>query len=228
MSFSFAIISTNPKTLKEIEIYNLAYSCFKDVWKNIFGDRYNADALKRQKYICCILKGNEVIAIMSVDIFNLQCEAHMENTYFMDYPKEFFLYTQKNGVRSCITLESLTVRDRYRGELNGIRVVDMIVELAFFFSQFVHGDMVFGPVVRTNGASHRCKKFGAEVIIEDFLYRGLNCDMLLYRNKNNEMRSSKCLSKNLVRRLWEKRLDFTGLTDDQLKSFDIDQEAFAA
>ena len=120
------------------------------------------------------------------------------------------------------------MRDRYRGELNGIRVVDMIVELAFFFSQFVHGDMVFGPVVRTNGASHRCKKFGAEVIIEDFLYRGLNCDMLLYRNKNNEMRNSKCLSNNLVQRLWEKRLDFTGLTDDQLKNFDIDQEAFAA
>ena len=207
----FYIVTTDPKSEKEREMYNKVYQCFKDVWHDIFKDKFNVDSLKRQKYICALEAEGKVVAILSCDTFDLRCDFHRENSYFKDYPEDFIPYAEEMNHQRIMSFESLTVSKGLRGNIAGLRISELILQLTFAFSDFVDVDACYAPVVRANKASAACVNFGAEVVVPEIDYRGLFCDLLvLHRGQRVPLKEGQL--KDQFDKLWAERVDFSAVT----------------
>lgn len=215
MDLQYYIISTSPQTVEEVSLYNSAYSCFKSVWGKFFTKDQLSNAFRRQKYISCIVVDEEVIGLCAYDEFNFDCLAHKDNSYFSDYPKEFYSYLHKNKIKKILTFESLTVAREYRGKIEGIRISDLLTQLSFLLSGYTDTEYIFAPVVKDNKANLLGINSGTEVLCEGMNYRGFNCDLLAHPT-GGPVKVSNFMLKKILKDVWKNRVDFSLVTYPEL------------
>jgi hypothetical protein len=200
-NLTFIVISKDLTNKEDIDLYEKAYSFWKSEWKEILKESFSPDTFYRQKYICLLYDGMNIVALSLHSRFRSSSQATIDHSYFKFYPKIIFNKFESSNSKIIYTFESLTISKEYRKTILS-RLFPYIV---FNFLNSIELDAVIAPTMKINGVNKLAKQVGMEIIASDIIYKSHFCDIAFYQKSflrplENEF------DKSLFKHIWENKV----------------------
>lgn len=114
--------------------HDSAYQLWKGNWQDTFKElksdaKLKADDFTRQLVISGLFDGNEAVGLLLHTHFNLDLAAVREHSYLSTYPAEIISRLRQEGCVDVLSMEYLTLSDRWRKHLVGISLAEVILGL---------------------------------------------------------------------------------------------------
>lgn len=199
------------------DLYNKTFLYWKSFWNGVFKDNgttdlANIDDFMRQDMICVIAYKEEIIGMHLYSFNSLDNLAFFQHSYCKNGLSD--LYFQKVtacGVRSVMSLEYLTVDPMWRKRAIGFNTAHFVCGIGFTLLGALAIDAIICPARKDVKVSEVVQSFGGEVIVPNVELHNTPCDLLLARKEKLRPQTDPHLA-NLIENLWQKRIDFTGMT----------------
>ncbi|MCC6277205.1 MAG: hypothetical protein IT289_04740 [Oligoflexia bacterium] len=227
MDFSklqYYIIPTNwPQRNEHLALYNKAYIYWRDFWAEVLRDlgsheTLTADTFVRQDIVTTIMNGDEIVAVHLYDFFKLDCQADLEHTYISEnYPKEFIEKLNKNGARTAMSMEFLTIDKNWRKQIIGFQMSSVLLQLGLRVLIQESIDAAIAPARNDLKMSQMSYTLGFECIIPNVIKHNVSCDLVACFPKKVKNHPDQTVSK-LIGSLWENRIDLRVNPQARLKS----------
>ncbi len=211
-TIKYYILPAKPgRDFKETEIYNRAYSFFKQFWSETFKDlkserEFNyADEFRKQDALSLLMKGEEVVGLVFLNYYNRFCLSTFDHSYFNDYPDESLFALKRERKQNLMTQQHFSISKRFRNGFSGINFAATIVGLSLKVAKL--WDSPCFVVAREDVASkHIVKNFGFQQIgpstkMHNVPVSIMGCDESKEYHKQDV---NFCIDY-----LWKKRIDLT-------------------
>lgn len=208
----YYILPAKPgREFKETDIYNKAYTFFKEFWGETFKELKSereflyADEFRKQDALSLLMKGDEVIGLVFLNYYNRYCLSSFEHSYFKDYPEGSLFSLRQEKKQNLMTQQHFSISKKFRNGFSGINFAATIVGLSLKVAQLCESPCFV--VAREDVASKH--------IVENFGFRQIGPSTKMHNVPVSIMGcdESKDYHKQdvnfCINYLWKKRIDLT-------------------
>lgn len=199
------------------ELYDKAYDYYKEVWERILNRRigpgaYCAYNMFRQDLICIITHENRIVAQSLSSFMNLKSKITEDLEYFQNFKGPALHMMLEKGAENIFSVEFSSIDRNYSPrKTNGLSFYELISQLGIRLGFNFDIDVIVGQPRRVTGTNDKVDSFGFHRVREGISKCGLTVDLMLgFRGATLELPNLS--HRALVNKLWENRIDTTGLT----------------
>ena len=208
MDLKYRIIDMS-KHHSEEEVF-LVNKCY-DTWFEIFnkdlesrGAQLNKDEFQRSRVLAVLLDGEQPVGFHLYGVFDLREKASLNHAYFRSLPESAKDGMYKRGTSSLLSMEYLTVLERYRTqEVHGARFGEIISRLGLKVMEYLGVDAALGVGRMDRKVNSLAEHFGAEVLCLLEKYNN-KCCLLYFDRRQHRLEGNPMLLK-FVDSLWSER-----------------------
>jgi len=183
------------------------YNYWKTLWSSQFKKispeaQLSSDNFMRQKEIYSLHIDHTPIALVALDIFNLQTDYGRDHSYFNEIPEDIFQILNQKKISKCITLNQLLVSQMW---FNDLRVVDLITGVIvhrLYTSNIDWGICYTRNIGKVNKLALR---WGGESIKSGFYVHNEPSDFVVFP-KNSFLKAEMPEEKKIITQLWDEYL----------------------
>ena len=190
-------------------LYDRTYSLWKEFWKTIYTnvgspESFLADDFFRQTYVGVITHDSDIVAVLGSTIFDINSPSTLDHRYFKFYPVPFISALKKSELTRILSVEFLTVPERWRKSVTGLSLSEAIIGLNLKLMNESFADGVIGTARRDNKVHTSCFKFGFETVVGNVKKRNFEVELIALKREKLRPHPEKNLAK-LIEKLWENR-----------------------
>ncbi|WP_394841285.1 hypothetical protein LZC95_29970 [Pendulispora brunnea] len=161
-----------------------AYACWQRVWRETFRQLDGtaslfSDDFTRQDEIGALFSGEECIGLTAYRFIDLSEPSARDDSYFKVWPGELLDEVLARALRVCVG-SNLTVAEGWRGNLNGLRVSEVLLELAVRRFQESDADVMLGTMRNNRGMNRVSYRLGARPLRERVVHHGVEVDLVAW------------------------------------------------
>lgn len=150
------------------------------------------------------MANGEAAAVHCYSFFNLESKPDISTKYFQFFSETFVEKMKKRGIHTVMSMEYLTVNEKYRSSVIGFSLGRALIQLGVRLFENSPGHAIVAPArkdVKVHEMAYDC---GFTCIEPDVIQRGFSCDMIAYFKGNHKDVSDPFLGR-FCDRLWDNR-----------------------
>ncbi len=198
-------------------LYNQAYRYWRKIWGEVFlkagsPGSLNTENFLRQDVVICLHVGNNIIGMLTQNLFNLGADASYDHAYFQPFPKELIERLRSEGRGFVTTAEYLSVHPEFRKSIAGISFSEILIGLMSRVFTQMGGRMALCTTVKPAHVPESCLKFGwvQTGVVQKY---GLDC-LLMYGDAQTFRGHPEAQIEARIQDYWAQRRDWTKLTKE--------------
>ena len=196
-------------------LYNTVYHDWVQVWSEVLSKMGNPGALNLDQFlsqdiIIALHLKDQLAGVVTSNFFNLSSHATFDHPYLHSFPEALIEDFKTEGKGILMTGEYFTVCTPFRKKNLGSFVAELLVGLLLKILLHVDAKATLSTTILETKSHEIGKAFGYKIVGEKKKY-GLNC-MLLVNTKKQYQEHSNPQVNLMVQRLWNQRIDLTGIT----------------
>lgn len=194
------------------------YTNWEKVWRGVFGQVGQADALSpdeffRQHLIACITdETGTMVGMHLYTFFDLSLRSHREHSYFDGITELSFARMKKMALTRIMSMEYLTVFGKWRKHESGIAMGDVVVALGQKVLTLSGYDAVVGTPRTDIGVNKVGERLGFTTIQGEIRKYDYTC-CLMVCPVAAALPHPDPATRDLIDRLWNRRVDSSGFTN---------------
>jgi len=173
-----------------LKIHNQLYTFWHSNWVQVFSnlsqpvDIKNSE-FRRQSFIAALINNSdEVIGLTLHTLFNLNSLADCHHHYFTNnYSNQFILELKQKELSKVLSIEFLTVSEKYRKREAGFSVAKFLVSLSHRIQSFVNAEASISSCRKDLHIDKLESQFGGEQLNPPGLFYGVETQNLITYTK---------------------------------------------
>jgi len=212
-NLQFYILPSADPLPEYVEIHDRVFAFWMDSLRAAFRETNNDesalhDEFLRQDLITCICSGEDVVATLLLSRFSLNAEAARTFRYLTEnYTELYFQKLKKEGVKSVISMQYLTVHPDWRKRKQPVQIAPALPALAQFVRDDIFpADALIGVARRDVKVNEQIYSLGGKCVVANVDSHNTPCDLIAMYAKDPQQYPSTAV-RDLVQDLWENRID---------------------
>jgi len=211
--FDYTLLPGNGLLSEEsLELHNRTFVFWNEFWANVFkeisGEKVRKDDFHRQNIVCILTHKSEIAAVHLYSYFHLDSLAATEHSYFQaNYSGVSLELLRRSGVRSVMSMEYLTLNEKYRRSKIGLPIASVVIGLGYRVLCESGCQAMIAPCRRDLKVDVRAAEYGAEPFSEEFIHHEVPVVLMMTRtdrvqeHPDPEVRSS-------IEELWTRKKNY--------------------
>ncbi len=209
--FQYYIISKYSNQSQSIELSNIIFQNWRNVWSQVFNDggrtfTPNVDDYMRQDFIVSLFYKSQLVGFHFYSLFNIHKKMSELHSYFSGVNPESFQRLRDQNMTQIMSMEYLTVMPEFRKGTLSVPWAEVIISLGQKFLDTVGGDLCFGTARKDIRVDNMGLKLGFESLQLPISKYSYPCEVMICTSNSIREHPDKSTAE-IINQIWENRID---------------------